>query len=583
MSPTDLLPIADLSASETKAITAKDLLEGVVINMDAGSIPAAKIDFSGGIASGSINITQGDVVLGRTTGAGRAEEIACTLAGRALLAGVDATAQRTSLGLGTLAIRSGSWVDGSSFSGTSSGTNTGDQTITLTGPVTGSGTGTFATSLAVGGVTTAALADGAVTSAKLAPKGVAASNLDDQSSVVVGTGAPSGAGAFVGQGAFATGTGYAYTYTGTGWVQHAGVQQITGTDNGTPFSITVTGGATTDIALGLDPQAANAVWAGPATGAAASPSFRVLVSADLPVATAGAAGAVRPGTGMSVDAAGMLSHALGSAAAAGVLKVPGPDLAVNGTGELRHVVSPLTAGSYTKVTTDSNGHVVAGQKQLNDADIASVDASKLTGVLPATAIGPHTITRQMLADFSFAYIQEGIPPLTGHAIGTVWLQESTGQVSIWNGNSWMKTGASTLFNRNLRYGGSYNAATGIITGVTQFGTAEGLKVGDTIPAGDDKIAGLYFVASTGGASSSLAGGAVFDAGDWLLCHGTSAGWVRIDTLSGAGGGGGGGSTVSNLDDLLDVTLTSPTNSDFLQLNSSGQWVNVSVLDEGAWT
>lgn len=100
VSPTDLLPIADLSASETKAITAKDLLEGVVINMDAGSIPADKIDFSSGVPSGTIDITQGDVVLGRITGAGFAEEIACTAAGRALLAGIDAAAQRTSLGLG---------------------------------------------------------------------------------------------------------------------------------------------------------------------------------------------------------------------------------------------------------------------------------------------------------------------------------------------------------------------------------------------------------------------------------------------------------------------------------------------------
>ena len=98
MSPTDLLPIADLSASETKAITAKDLLEGVVINMDAGSIPVGKIDFSAGIPDGNILVTQGDVVLGRTTGAGKSEEIPCTAAGRALLAGVDAAAQRTVLG-----------------------------------------------------------------------------------------------------------------------------------------------------------------------------------------------------------------------------------------------------------------------------------------------------------------------------------------------------------------------------------------------------------------------------------------------------------------------------------------------------
>jgi hypothetical protein len=70
-----------------------------------------------------------------------------TTAGRALLTAADAGAQRTALGLGTLATQSGT------FSGTSSGTNTGDQTITLTGDVTGSGTGSFAATLANTAVT----------------------------------------------------------------------------------------------------------------------------------------------------------------------------------------------------------------------------------------------------------------------------------------------------------------------------------------------------------------------------------------------------------------------------------------------
>jgi hypothetical protein len=33
----------------------------------------------------------------------------------------------------------------------------------------------------------------------------------------------------------------------------------------------------------------------------------------------------------------------------------------------------------------------------------------------------------------------------------------------------------------------------------------------------------------------------------------------------------------------DVVLSSPTSGDFLQRGSSGQWVNVSAIDEGTWT
>ena len=166
---TDLLPIVDVSASETKKVTAKDLFEAGAALADPGSVPLAKVDFSAGVPSGDVAFAAGDVVLGRlSTGAGKGQEIACTAAGRSVIGAATAADQRAAIGLGTLAVRSGSWVDGSSFAGTSSGINTGDQTITLTGPVTGTGKGTFATSLAVGGVTTAALADGGVTTDKLA-------------------------------------------------------------------------------------------------------------------------------------------------------------------------------------------------------------------------------------------------------------------------------------------------------------------------------------------------------------------------------------------------------------------------------
>lgn len=106
---------------------------GATWTIDNGAVSYAKIQ----------NVSGTDKLLGRSSaGGGVVEEITCTPAGRALLDDADAAAQRTTLGLGSLATQSGT------FSGTSSGTNTGDQTITLTGDVTGSGTGSFAATLA---------------------------------------------------------------------------------------------------------------------------------------------------------------------------------------------------------------------------------------------------------------------------------------------------------------------------------------------------------------------------------------------------------------------------------------------------
>jgi hypothetical protein len=67
---------------------------GTVWTIDAGVVSYAKIQ----------NVSATDKLLGRSTaGAGSVEEIACTAAGRAILDDVDAAAQRTTLGLATIA------------------------------------------------------------------------------------------------------------------------------------------------------------------------------------------------------------------------------------------------------------------------------------------------------------------------------------------------------------------------------------------------------------------------------------------------------------------------------------------------
>lgn len=149
------------------------------------------------------NVSATDRVLGRSSaGAGDIQEITCTSAGRDLLDDADAAAQRTTLGLGTLATQSGT------FSGTSSGTNTGDQTITLTGDVTGSGTGSFAATIAAGSVGTSKLGGDITTAGKAL--------LDDADSAAQRT--------TLGLGTLATQSG---TFSGTSSGTNTGDQTIT--------------------------------------------------------------------------------------------------------------------------------------------------------------------------------------------------------------------------------------------------------------------------------------------------------------------------------------------------------------------
>src|SRR5271166_290022 len=82
-------------------------------------------------------------------------------------------------------------------------------------------------------------------------------------------------------------TSIIYVWNGTMWVTTAvGGGTVTSVALASPTSIlTVSGSPVTTagtLTLNLVAQSANKVWAGPTTGAAANPTFRALVAADIP-------------------------------------------------------------------------------------------------------------------------------------------------------------------------------------------------------------------------------------------------------------------------------------------------------------
>ena len=490
------------------AVTADQLATGSVTSdaLAANSVTTTAIS-ANQVTYAKIQQTSGtDVILGRSTaGAGNVEEITCTAAGRALLDDVDIAAQRTTLGLGTLATASGTWTNGSTFSGTSSGVNTGDQTITLTGDVTGTGTGTFSTTIASDAVTTAKILNSNVTTAKIADDAITSAKLADDSATVISGNAPNTNGEFEGQQWINSNTGLNYYWTGSVWVQVSALQTISFTDN-TPlnFAVTKPDNYTAVVTATLDNQNANLVLAGPTSGAATTPSFRALTSGDLPIATSSDPGAVRPGTGLAVTGAGVLNHS-----------------------------NVVAAGSYARVTVDAQGHVTSGGALIAD-DIPSLDASKLTsGTLASTLFGTNSVLGAKLANestvrFGGAGSTAGVVTFpVAEFKGQYFWDELNGDLYIWSGSAWLPV---TITSGEIVFAGTYDAAVNEVDSVTTAGTAVGLTIGGALPAATSTNNRYYVVVSQAGTGSGTAPAEALSPPDMLLSNGTT--WELID-VSGA--------------------------------------------------
>ena len=502
VTPLDTAAYADGSITTAKladgGTTTAKLADGGITTtkLADGNVTTAKLNDAAVTYSKLQPTSTTDVVLGRSSaGGGTVQEIPVTSAGRALLDDADAAAQRTTLGLGDLATSTGTWVNGSSFSGTSSGTNTGDQTITLTGDVTGTGTGTFATSIATGAVTEAKLGTNAVTTGKINAAAVTADKLADNSGVVVAADVPSGNGAFIGQQWINSNTGFEYTWTGSSWLRLHGVSALTFTE-ATPleFSVAYPDNFSAAITVNLDTQEANAVWAGPVSGADAAPSFRALIPDDLPDATVSTKGIIQPGTGLAVTD-GTLDHS-----------------------------NSITGATVSGITFDNEGHISAAVA-LVPTDIPALDAGKITtGEFSTAFIADGAIEGIKLADYATAKIGE-VLPLADH-IGQIFFNPLDKAFFLWDGNVWQPIGISA---GAIVFAGTYDASANQVASTTTGGAAIGLTVGDALPPASNTNANYYLVVAVGGTGSLPAPPVTLAPPDLILSNG--AAWLEIDVSS----------------------------------------------------
>lgn len=426
---------------------------------------------------------------------------------------------------------------------------------------------------AAGSIPGSALQGETVNTSQIANDAINAAKLGNNSSVRLVATLPD-AGDFIGQIALDTDDLKIYCWNGSVWqsIKAAGsINTIIGGDAGV-VNVTVSQtGDTVTINTTLDnTTAASQFLAGPTSGAGAT-TYRAIQGADLPTATTTAKGGVIVnGNGLTVTgntlainnaiAASTINHVVtynaqglvtsGRAIQAGDLPratasvpgavYPGDGLGVDAAGEIGHTNS-VAPGTYEKVTVDAQGHVTAGA-ELTSADLADItfSASQLTsGTISADRFTANSISGAKLDNFSVTKIG-GASSTAGVVTfpaadytGQYFYDALNGDLYLYDGNAWQPitvTAGEIIFAGTFSANPTYNSGAGKILTLTSAGSALGLSVNSVIPTAAAANNRYYFVVSEGGTpTSGNAPQVALAPPDIVLSDGTA--WTHVDVSS----------------------------------------------------
>jgi hypothetical protein len=527
----DVLAIVDVGSSITKKVEAKELFQAGANLADSASIDLIKLNQASTTKLGTTALADDAVTAAKlaSDSAIAYDSVAPTIDNFDGRGYVNSTSKNLQVfdgsayqqvvaptaGIADLAVTTGKLDDGAVTTakvtalGTAAYADSSVTNVKLAGSIAASKlAGGITTSLIdAAGLGAAAIATNAITTAKVLDDAITAAKLADDSATIVQAGTPVGSGAFEGQQWFDTNTSVQYVWDSTTWVRQAAINVINFTDS-TPvaFSVAYPDNHTATVTTTLDTQVANTAFLGPATGADTAPTFRAIVPADLPDATASTKGIIQPGTGLVVNG-GTLNHS-----------------------------NSVTAGTYTKLTVDAQGHVSAGAL-LEAADIPNIDAAKITtGELPTARLADNAVTIDKLSDYSTASLGETFP--TPSFIGQIHLNPLDKSFFMWDGNVFVPIGISA---GQIIFAGTFDASdpagTGKVASVTPEGAAAGFTVGSAVPASAPGNNKHYLVVSEGGTiTTGNAPNVALAPPDLILSvyNSSSPGWVEIDVSSGAG-------------------------------------------------